>query len=262
MSILCLTVVPKSGSECLLGAADVDFSGPHCSDHSSMGKSKGRHGGTCKYFLCHAAELRQKQVKLAILENVPAGEFGDLVNLAFSSTPRQGCVFVAAGACCSSPAIYVDMCPLAMFRKEQLSSDYEIHEVPATPADVGYAAVSRPRVFWVCAHKEHARFVRPVREVFLRISSLLKQCRSLTVPSLFWETDPAELRRERLDSSGKNCVRSTDSDSWMAQLSDFETDNLNKYRSMWASTNRGPQNLDEHESWQSATTADSALQLR
>ena len=169
-------------------------------------------------------------------------------------------MFVAAGACCSSPAIYVDMCPLAMFRKEQLSSDYEIHEVPATPADVGYAAVSRPRVFWVCAHKEHARFVRPVREVFFRISSLLKQCRSLTVPSLFWETDPAELRRERLDSSGKNCVRSTDSDSWMAQLSDFETDNLNKYRSMWASTNRGPsedavfllnQNPLVHRTWTS-----------
>ena len=99
----------QPGSACHLGVGDLDISGPHCSDHSQRGHQMGRRGSTCKYFLVHCQELRQRQVKVAILENVPTGEFGKLVYLGRVldiRSPVADCLVYTAAVELRETAIY------------------------------------------------------------------------------------------------------------------------------------------------------------
>ena len=66
-------------STCVLPTGDADISGSHCNDHSTAGLQQGRHGETAKYFLAHCKYLKEKQVKIVMLENVKAKEFESLV---------------------------------------------------------------------------------------------------------------------------------------------------------------------------------------
>ncbi|CAE7900180.1 unnamed protein product [Symbiodinium microadriaticum] len=152
-------------------------------------------------------ELRQRQVKVAILENVPTGEFGKLV-------------------------------------QELLSDIYEIQQIPVSPGDLGYHAISRPRIYWILVHKEHGRFLQSVRDVYASISAELSDCRDVQIPFLFWERDPSALRRERLASAKGD---SADEPSWKSQLSGFEQENLANYENMWKETQHPAD--QEQEQW-------------
>ena len=156
----------------------------------------------------------------------------------------------------SSCFLYMSLGLGLPLRQELLGDDYEIQKVATCPSDVGYFAVSRPRNYWVLAHKGEAHFLQPVAEVYEKISNQLSHYRDVTIEHLFWESDPSELRRERLGSSSKS-QEPKDGHSWQNQLSSFERKTLEKYMEQWRSTHDSMeeavfvlnQNPDVHRSW-------------
>lgn len=71
----------KHFQQCQASEEDLNISGSHCSDHSKAGSQAGREGETAHFFLVLCKHLKLRQIKMALLENVVAGEFAALVCL-------------------------------------------------------------------------------------------------------------------------------------------------------------------------------------
>ena len=68
--------------QCCLPVPDWDMSGPHCTEHSTMGGGAGREGDTPQYFLTLCKYHKSRATPILTLENVTTGEFSDMVYLA------------------------------------------------------------------------------------------------------------------------------------------------------------------------------------
>lgn len=71
----------KHGGKCDQPHEDLLVAGPHCSDHSTAGNQAGKEGTTAVYFLTLCKHMLDKRLPLALLENVVAGDFTQMVLL-------------------------------------------------------------------------------------------------------------------------------------------------------------------------------------
>ncbi|CAE7242445.1 unnamed protein product [Symbiodinium sp. CCMP2592] len=188
-------VKASRGQNCRPAAADLDISGPHCTD-SKLGRKAGKDGPTARFFLSYMQELRERRTKLAVIENVSSGDFATMLT-------------------------------------DNLRDIYYIEEIRTDPRDVGYFAVSRPRSYFILFHREQGRFLRSPRSVYSEICSTLQQQKDLRIPHLFWERDEMELRRERFASIPQSRSDDASGSAFSDQLPPFECKQLEGYKRMW-----------------------------
>lgn len=67
--------------QCEIPVPDLNISGPHCCEHSNAGKRQGAEGWSAKFFLAHCKFLKEKAIRMAVLENVAAESFQTMVPL-------------------------------------------------------------------------------------------------------------------------------------------------------------------------------------
>ena len=105
------------------------------------------------------------------------------------------------------------------------------------PADLGFFPVSRDRFFFVCVHKKKGRFVQSAVELYNQICKHF-EAKRMTILDMYWETDAAELRKEKMRSWTENRLASGDL-SWKGLLTEWEKKQLDKYMQLWNESGRG-----------------------
>ena len=142
---------------------------------------------------------------------------------------------------CSTPPV---------LRNENMSSDYHIVTISSKPQDLGFHAISRLRNFHLLIHKKKGRFASNPQELYTAMMSKLESNKEVTLDDLFWETDPAELRKELLGSLTPNRLSDAQGEhpevqtnDWTPYLTSWERQNLQKYTDAW---------LEKHGSLQDA----------
>ena len=261
----------KHGGSCPVPFVDLDCSGPHCNEHSTQGGGLGREGETVEFFLTHCKNLKQKQTPAAILENVTTGEFTDLVCqpqlpvwckngifeklffTAYCRGPKMAhthCISLHAQTLHANTVASILESTSPVLRNENMSSDYHIVTISSKPQDLGFHAISRLRNFHLLIHKKKGQFVSNPQDLYTAMVSNLEGNNEVTLDSLFWETDSAELRKELLGSLTPNRlsdVQPEDSEvqtnDWTPYLTTWERKNLQKYTDAW---------LEKHGSLQDA----------
>ena len=114
-----------------------------------------------------------------------------------------------------------------------MSQHYFVETVTTRPDDLGYSAVCRERCYHCLIHKQKGRFLGKPGDVYAKISEQLKNYKDVLIESLFWETDPDELKKEALSAVTASRMGEYDPDDWSGFLTSWELDNLSTYKKMY-----------------------------
>lgn len=120
-------------------------------------------------------------------------------------------------------------------RNENMGGDYHIRKITTRPAELGFHSVNRERNYFLLAHKKLARFIGEPAQIYRQMADRLVNF-DVTISSLFWESDPLELRKEILDSLTAGRVGSLEDIStidWTQNLTPWERENLDVYTQMY-----------------------------
>ena len=146
-----------------------------------------------------------------------------------------------------------------------MEKDYHIKKITTHPQDLGFHAVNRARDYFLLIHKKKGQFVTDPVKVYQKLVDRLSANQSVTIDSLFWESDPSELRRELLGSvTDKRLSESESPDpqgAWSNCLTDWEKGVLETYITMWQEKHgdlKGAvfnlsQNPESHRQWSACT---------
>ena len=116
-----------------------------------------------------------------------------------------------------------------------MGGDYHIRKITTRPAELGFHSVNRERNYFLLAHKKLARFIGEPAQIYRQMADRLVNF-DVTISSLFWESDPLELRKEILDSLTAGRVGSLEDIStidWTQYLTPWERENLDVYTQMY-----------------------------
>lgn len=119
-------------------------------------------------------------------------------------------------------------------RHENLSNDYHIKRLRTKPEHVGFHAVARERFYFLLVHKKFGHFVADPEHIYDIIAGDLSADESILVDTLFWETDPTELKREILNShTASRSSSEYDESDWTHFLTPTERSWLEDYTAQW-----------------------------
>ena len=169
----------------------MDISGTHCSDMSMQGQRAGKHGSTIKYFLVHVERLKQRRVKLALLENVCSKEFDSLVSLVRSMACISMYIVVFRSLRYSLKVSIQGVCHVSVQRRrEHLQETYHISCIVTNPADMGYSSISRKRSYWICLRKEAGEFVTEPQVLYQGIARVCAGVQEMPISFSFLGVRP------------------------------------------------------------------------
>ena len=150
-------------------------------------------------------------------------------------------------------------------RHENLGKDYYIHTLCTKPQDLGFHAVSRERNYHLLVHKKFGKFVGDPSALYARMSEKLEVYTDLTLDSLFWESDPDELKKELLSSLSAKRLQQSDNGhelDFRSMLTNWERAQLDSYEKQWVEKHGSSmqdavfnlsQSASQHKSWTCAT---------